>query len=63
MYLNGEGISAALDSGYQAGKTIAQGIKEGRDILKIYKEKTENIINHIKLCSERFHYLRKLFFL
>ena len=57
MYLNGEGISAALDSGYQAGKAIAQGIKKGGDVLKIYKKKTEEIVNHVRLCSNRLHFL------
>lgn len=57
MYLNGEGISAALDSGYQAGISIAQGIKKGGDVLDIYKKKTEGIVNHVKLCSQRLHFL------
>jgi flavin-dependent dehydrogenase len=56
MYLNGEGISAALDSGYQAGLSIAQGLKNGEDILKIYREKTEKIINHVKLCARKLHF-------
>lgn len=57
MYLNGEGISAALDSGYQAGSAIAQGIKTGGDILELYKKKTEGIVNHIKLCSQHIHFM------
>jgi len=57
MYLNGEGISAALDSGYQAGKAVAQGIKKGGDVLEIYKKKAEKIVNHAKLCSQRLHFL------
>jgi flavin-dependent dehydrogenase len=56
MYLNGEGISAALDSGYQAGLAIAQGIKKGVDVLDLYREKTEEIINHVKLCVQKIHF-------
>jgi len=57
VYLNGEGISAGLDSGYRAGKAVAQGIKKGGDVVKIYKMGTERIINHVKLCFERRHFL------
>ena len=56
MYLNGEGISAALDSGYQAGKAIAQGIKKGDDVLKLYKKKTDEIVSHVQLCSGKLHF-------
>ena len=56
MYLNGEGISAALDSGYQAGLAIAQGIKEGGDVLELYMKKTEKIVEHVKLCSQKLHF-------
>ena len=56
MYLNGEGISAALDSGYQAGLAIAQGIKEGEDVLELYRKKTEEIVDHVKLCSQKIHF-------
>jgi len=56
MYLNGEGISAALDSGWQAGKAIAHGIKEGGDVLDIYRKETEGIIRHVQLCLKRLHF-------
>ena len=56
IYLNGEGISAALDSGYRAGKAIVQGIKEGGDVLKIYRKETEGIVKHVKLCSQKLHF-------
>jgi flavin-dependent dehydrogenase len=57
MYLNGEGISAAIDSGYRAGKAVAQGMKEGGDALEIYRKETESIVNHVKLCFEQQHFL------
>lgn len=56
MYLNGEGISAALDSGYQAGLAIAQGIKEGEDVQELYRKKTEEIVDHVKFCSQKLHF-------
>ena len=56
MYLNGEGISAALDSGYQAGLAIAQGLKKGMDVLNLYREKTEEIVNHVTLCVKKIHF-------
>lgn len=57
MYLNGEGISAALDSGYRAGKAVAQGIKEGGDALEIYGKEVASIVNHVKVCLEQQHFL------
>ena len=56
MYLNGEGISAALDSGYQAGLAVGQGIKKGVDVLGLYRKKTEEIVNHVKLCAKKIHF-------
>jgi flavin-dependent dehydrogenase len=56
MYLNGEGISAALDSGYQAGLAIAQGIKKEEDVLELYRKKTEEIVNHVNLCAQKLHF-------
>lgn len=57
IYLNGEGISAALDSGYRAGKAIAQGIQKGGDVVESYTERSEDIINHTRTCMEQLHFL------
>ncbi len=56
MYLNGEGISAALDSGYQAGLAIAQGINKGEDVLELYRKNTTEIVNHVNLCAQKIHF-------
>ena len=56
MYLNGEAISAALDSGYRAGKAIARGIKDGEDALETYQRDAKGIIDHMMLCLEQFHF-------
>lgn len=55
-YLNGEGISAAIDSGYRAGRAVARKIKEGGDVLEIYEKGIEDILKHIQLCVEKVHF-------
>ena len=57
MYLNGEGISAAIDSGYQAGKAVAQALRTGEDALTLYGKNTEAIVKHVRFCSENMHFL------
>ncbi len=57
MYLNGEGISAAIDSGYRCGSAIARAIKTSGDALAIYSEATADIRHHMQLCSEKVHFL------
>ncbi len=57
IYLNGEGISSAIDSGYRAGKAIARALKEGVDALAIYREQSADILGHVKKCVENIHFL------
>ncbi|MFH2012645.1 MAG: NAD(P)/FAD-dependent oxidoreductase [Pseudomonadota bacterium] len=57
VYLNGEGISAAIDSGYRAGISVAQGIKKGSNVLEIYEKDLEGVIRHMKLCKKNMHFL------
>lgn len=57
MYLNGEGISAAIDSGYRAGKVVSRGIKNGEEVMEIYPGETGDILNHLKICAENIHFL------
>lgn len=56
LYLNGEGISTAIDSGYRAGKAVAQAIKKGGDVQEIYKKEIEGILRHMQLCVEKLHF-------
>ena len=56
VYLNGEGISAAIDSGYRAGLAIAQAIKTGGDALELYRSKTEDMMRHMDLCFKNMHF-------
>ena len=57
MYLNGEGISAAIDSGYRAGGAIAGGIKEGNDLVASYTENMADIVKHMQLCMENMRFV------
>lgn len=57
MYLNGEGISAALDSGYRAGKALARAIQQGGDSLELYRKNTADILQHMQVCQEQAHFL------
>jgi len=56
MYLNGEGISAAIDSGYRAGIAVAQGIKKGGNVLEIYEKEIEGVMRHMEMCKENLHF-------
>ncbi len=57
MYLNGEGISAAMDSAYEAGKAVAKAIKEDADAMDIYGRQTGDILKHVGLCLENMRFL------
>ena len=57
LYLNGEGISAAIDSGYQAGKAVARAIKENSDAMDIYKKRTVDLLRHVNLCQENMNFI------
>ena len=57
MYLNGEGISAAIDSGYRAGKAVAQAIKENKKAEEIYPGMLKDILDHMNICMGEIHFL------
>lgn len=57
MYLNGEGISAAMDSGYRCGAAIARAIREGGDALEYYRQSVEDILRHMQTCAGKMHFL------
>ena len=56
MYLNGEGISAAIDSGYRAGKAVARAVQEGVSAVDIYMEQCVDILIHVNLCIDQMHF-------
>jgi len=57
IYLNGEGISAAIDSGYRTGKAVALAIKENKKAEAIYPEMIKDILGHMNVCMEQIHFL------
>ncbi len=57
VYLNGEGISAALDSGYRAGRAIAEAIRSGGDALELYRGSAADMLQHMELCFQNMHFL------
>lgn len=57
IYLNGEGISAAIDSGYRTGKAVAQAIKENKNPADIYPEMVKDILDHMNVCMGKIHFL------
>ena len=52
-----EGISATIDSGYRAGKAVAQAIKENKTAVDIYGDMVKEILNHMNVCMEKIHFL------
>jgi len=57
IYLNGEGISAAIDSVYRAGKAVARAIKENKDAGELYRDSVKDILAHMNVCMEKIHFL------
>lgn len=57
IYLNGEGISAAIDSGYRAGKAVARGLADGGEVVARYAEDCADIVAHIDKCLAQMHFL------
>ncbi|MBU1055820.1 MAG: FAD-dependent monooxygenase [Proteobacteria bacterium] len=53
IYLNGEGISVAIDSGYRAGSAIARSIKGEGAAFDIYYNGSEDIRKHVGLCASK----------
>jgi len=58
LYLNGEGISSAIDSGYRAGKAIARELKGEGAAVEIYQQESEEIRQHVSLCASKQNLLQ-----
>jgi flavin-dependent dehydrogenase len=56
-YLNDEGISAAMDSGYRCGTAIAGALRDGGDALAMYRSATGDIMAHMEVCTRQAHFL------
>ena len=57
IYLNGEGISAAMDSGYRCGKAIAQALRGQESALPIYAKSVTDITAHMQKCYSQVRFL------
>jgi len=55
IYLNGEGISAAMDSGFRAGVAVAEC--PGGGALERYAAGTADITAHMGICMQKLHFL------
>lgn len=56
-YLNGEGISAALDSGYRAGEAIARALRGEGDALALYRSGAADMLRHMQRCLSHMHFM------
>jgi len=57
IYLNCEGISAAMDSGYRCGKAIARALRVGDTSARdLYAEGCQDILAHIEKCLSQMHF-------
>lgn len=57
VYLNGEGISAAMDSGYRCGKAVAHALQEKKSVMPIYEESIKDIAKHIEKCLAQARFI------
>lgn len=57
IYLNGEGISAAIDSGYRAGQAVADALEGKGDAVGLCAERSGDIVAHIEKCLGQMHFL------
>jgi len=58
IYLNGEGMSAAIDSGYRAGMAICQAMGHGdKDAAARYAAASSDILRHMEYCMQNMHFI------
>lgn len=57
MYLNGEGISAAIDSGYRCGQAISQAMRDRKSVIPIYAENVKEVAAHVENCIAHARFL------
>ena len=60
IYLNCEGISAAMDSGYRCGTSLARALNSnGGSAAELYADSCKDIIAHQEKCMSQMHFLAK----
>jgi flavin-dependent dehydrogenase len=58
IYLNGEGISSAIDSGYRAGRAIVDAMGRGAsDAASIYGNNAEDVLRHMDKCMQQLSFV------
>lgn len=57
IYLNGEGISAAMDSGHRAAMAVAGALHDGGSALERYQADSADILAHMQTCMQKLHFL------
>ncbi len=58
IYLNGEGMSAAIDSGYRAGRAICTAMGNGdMNAASRYAAKCGDILRHMDYCRQHMHFV------
>ena len=58
MYLNGEGISAVMDSGHRAAEAVSEALNSSSSsALDLYRANTADILGHMDICMQKLHFL------
>lgn len=58
MYLNAEGISSAIDSGYRAGQAIVEAKRKGiSDAATLCRDNSQDILRHMELCFQNMKFV------
>jgi flavin-dependent dehydrogenase len=57
IYLNGEGISAAMDTGYRAAVAVVGALGDGGSALDRYQAGSADIVAHMQTCMQQLHFL------
>ena len=58
VYLNGEGMSSAIDSGYRAGQTISKALGNGGgDCAQAYAANCDDVLRHMDYCMKNMRFV------
>jgi len=57
VYLNGEGISTAMDSGCRVAEAVIEALNSGGSACDCYRENTGDILRHMDICMQKLRFL------
>ena len=57
VYLNGEGISTAMDSGYRAAQSVVETLRDGGSAIERYSANVADILGHMDVCMQKLRFL------